>query len=142
MGAGIILVRNSSVITGLTTAAGMWATAAIGIAIGYGFYIGAIFAAVICFFTVTFLNRLEKSSKNITTHYIELTDISDTQHVIETIQNNEERLVSCDIVTAKSGNNSNVGIMCVFKDDDDLSELEMQLKAEYSVIIFLSNLGI
>ena len=34
LGAGTILIRNSTVITGLTSAAGMWATAATGIAIG------------------------------------------------------------------------------------------------------------
>ena len=40
LGAGMIILRHDHTITGLT-AAGVWATATIGIAIGYGFYIGA-----------------------------------------------------------------------------------------------------
>ena len=46
IGAGAIL-KNSSGITGLTTAAGIWATACIGIAIGYGQYLLGIVAWVL-----------------------------------------------------------------------------------------------
>ena len=79
LGAGTILIRNSTVITGLTTAAGMWATAATGIAIGYGFYSCAITATVIAFFSVTFLNRLERKRKNLNNLYIELSNIGDVE---------------------------------------------------------------
>lgn len=41
LGAGIIFVRNRS-ITGLTTAAGIWATAGIGMAMGAGMYLIAL----------------------------------------------------------------------------------------------------
>ncbi len=43
MGAGLI-VFNDSRIRGLTTAAGLWAAAAIGMAVGFGLYAVAIFA--------------------------------------------------------------------------------------------------
>ena len=46
LGAGIIFVRNRS-ITGLTTAAGIWATAGIGMAMGAGLYIIAVAGTVI-----------------------------------------------------------------------------------------------
>ena len=46
LGAGIIFVRNRS-ITGLTTAAGIWATAGIGLAMGAGLYVIAVAATVI-----------------------------------------------------------------------------------------------
>ena len=46
LGAGIIFVRNDTV-QGLTTAAGIWATAAVGMSIGTGMYIIGIFAAAI-----------------------------------------------------------------------------------------------
>ena len=35
LGAGIILVRNNNTVAGLTTAAGMWVTATIGVAFGF-----------------------------------------------------------------------------------------------------------
>jgi putative Mg2+ transporter-C (MgtC) family protein len=50
LGAGTIIV-NSRRITGLTTAAGLWASACIGLAIGIGFYEGAIIGTVLVFFT-------------------------------------------------------------------------------------------
>lgn len=48
LGAGIILWRNKTTLSGLTTAAGLWAAACLGLAIGAGFYAGAIagFAAI------------------------------------------------------------------------------------------------
>ena len=38
LGVGTILVKEHDHITGLTTAAGLWTTASIGIACGFGFY--------------------------------------------------------------------------------------------------------
>ena len=46
LGAGIIFVRNRS-ITGLTTAAGIWATAGIGMAMGAGLYLIALAGTII-----------------------------------------------------------------------------------------------
>ena len=59
LGAGMTILKNNSVITGLTTAAGIWTTSIIGIAIGYGFYIGAIAAAVFCLGATVLLSKLE-----------------------------------------------------------------------------------
>jgi len=42
LGAGTIMRRDKGIITGLTTAASLWAVAAIGLAVGAGFYIGAV----------------------------------------------------------------------------------------------------
>lgn len=45
LGAGIIFVRNTS-INGLTTAAGMWATAGVGMAMGAGLWVIAFFSTM------------------------------------------------------------------------------------------------
>lgn len=47
LGAGTILVRHRSFITGLTTAACIWTTGIIGLAVGYGFYEPAIVCAAV-----------------------------------------------------------------------------------------------
>ena len=49
IGAGTILFRHSA-LEGLTTAAGLWVTAAIGVSVGFGFYIIAIFATLMTLF--------------------------------------------------------------------------------------------
>ena len=59
LGAGTIIVTKHSQIKGLTTAAGLWAAAAVGLATGIGFYEAAILGALVIFFTLTVLNRLD-----------------------------------------------------------------------------------
>ena len=55
LGAGIIFRDNSKhFISGLTTAATIWATAAVGIAIGYGMYLmGSVSAALLILLLVS-----------------------------------------------------------------------------------------
>ena len=50
LGAGSIIV-NKRRLTGLTTAAGLWASACIGLALGIGFYEGAIVGTIFVWFT-------------------------------------------------------------------------------------------
>ena len=86
LGVGTILVRNNSIVTGLTTAAGLWTTATIGIAVGYGFYLGSIVATVICIFAATVLSRLQKSQKNVVHLYAEIEDIFKTGNIAAEIK--------------------------------------------------------
>lgn len=79
LGAGIILVQNKSRIVGLTTSAGLWNTATIGLAMGMGFYEGALICFVVALITALLLPKLEYwFSKNDahTMLYIELLDSS------------------------------------------------------------------
>lgn len=66
LGAGSIIV-NKRHITGLTTAAGLWASACIGLAIGIGFYEGAIVGTAAVYFTERALRGI---SKNIRYKYL------------------------------------------------------------------------
>lgn len=59
LGVGTILVKGRFQITGLTTAACVWATATIGLALGAGFFEGAILVFAATFLTVTVLHKLE-----------------------------------------------------------------------------------
>ncbi|MDL2220713.1 MgtC/SapB family protein [Eubacteriales bacterium OttesenSCG-928-N14] len=49
IGAGTILITRQTNIKGLTTAAGLWATASVGLAVGAGFYTAAILCSIIIF---------------------------------------------------------------------------------------------
>lgn len=59
LGAGTIMVTKHSQIRGLTTAAGLWATAAVGLATGIGFYEAALMGAIIIVLTLTVLSILD-----------------------------------------------------------------------------------
>lgn len=79
LGAGTILVKNGSTITGLTTAACVWATGAIGLAVGYGFYEAAVIATAITYLTIKLLSNFEQKSVTYGKEfnlYVEFTDAS------------------------------------------------------------------
>lgn len=59
LGAGTIIVTSRSQVRGLTSAAGLWASACLGLAIGIGFYSGAIIVALIVFIIITFFKKID-----------------------------------------------------------------------------------
>lgn len=61
LGAGVILRRSNDVISGLTSAAMIWAAAGIGIAVGAGFYQEAFFAVVLFILAINFLPFMLKA---------------------------------------------------------------------------------
>ncbi len=63
LGAGVIM-KEKLTIRGLTTAASVWITAAIGIIIGMGFYTSAVSATVITILVLSMLGWLERRLKS------------------------------------------------------------------------------
>jgi putative Mg2+ transporter-C (MgtC) family protein len=75
LGAGTIIVTGRNKIRGLTTAAGLWATATVGLAIGIGFYEVALLAGLLVFLVLTVLHKWEtymRRAGNRVELYIEL----------------------------------------------------------------------
>lgn len=60
LGAGTILVTDRNKVSGLTTAAGLWTVASIGLAVGAGFYMGAIVGAVLLFTVMGYFLRFKE----------------------------------------------------------------------------------
>lgn len=58
LGAGAI-IRQGASIRGLTTAAGLWVTAAIGMAVGFGYWLGAFVTSVAAVLSLFGLKRVE-----------------------------------------------------------------------------------
>lgn len=110
LGAGMIIVKKNNVITGLTTAAGMWATATIGIALGYGFYLGAFIATVACIFTAAVLTRLERRSKKSLHIYAEICAPEKSGKIAEEIRDLLGHEALLEVSSARSGTNGNIGI--------------------------------
>ena len=59
LGAGTILVTSDDKIKGLTTAAGLWASACMGLAIGAGFYECAVLAVALIYLAMYVLGNLK-----------------------------------------------------------------------------------
>ena len=69
LGAGVIFVRGGS-IKGLTTAAGIWTMAAVGLAIGGGLYIMGIVSTLLIFIVQIVLHHWLPTSESMITHEI------------------------------------------------------------------------
>jgi putative Mg2+ transporter-C (MgtC) family protein len=61
LAAGVIFASGRE-IKGLTTAAGIWVTAAIGLAIGAGFFVVAAAATVIALITLRLMSWIERKA--------------------------------------------------------------------------------
>ena len=64
IGGGTIIVTKNQTIKGLTTAAGLWASGIIGLAIGAGYYEGAVAATILVLITEIFFSKLSKNIKH------------------------------------------------------------------------------
>lgn len=69
LGAGTI-IRQGANVKGLTTAASLWAVACVGLAVGIGFYQGAITGALIIYITLVLLSRLGKIVQSKASHLV------------------------------------------------------------------------
>ena len=79
LGAGTIVVTRRNQIKGLTTAAGLWAAAAVGLAIGVGLYEAGILSGLVIFLVLSLVHRwdsqMRKTSK-VMEIYVELSKIN------------------------------------------------------------------
>lgn len=59
LGAGTIITTSRREIRGLTTAAGLWAAAAVGLAVGIGFYSVAVIGTVLIMLSLIWLKKID-----------------------------------------------------------------------------------
>ena len=111
LGAGMIVYKQHEV-KGLTTAAGLWCAATIGLALGAGFYEGAIIAFIVTVISIVLLHRIERIINDKHSSFGVYTEISSDKEVRKCIDFLIEHFGARDIqVTApRSGITGNVGI--------------------------------
>lgn len=105
LGAGTIIVTGRQQIKGLTTAAGLWASACMGLAIGAGFYFGALVGFLLVLLTMTLLSYIEgkiiSSARNMNI-YVEYTSSADVGVLIEAIKKLGVKIYDIEIRRSKA----------------------------------------
>ena len=100
LGAGTILVTGRQEVKGLTTAAGLWASACMGLAIGAGFYECVVLCTVLIFLCMRFLpvfeNYLVERARFINI-YVEFRSLDDLGSIISRIKSQGARICDVDI---------------------------------------------
>lgn len=138
LGAGMIIVKSDKMITGLTTAAIMWTTAVIGIAVGIGFYSGALFAVLACVFTAAFLTRIERKRKKAACLYIEINDLPALGKITEEIKASLPDDSHIDILSPKSGTAGHLGLLVITATLKDVEGFKKQV-SEINGVHFVIN---
>ena len=106
LGAGTIIITGKNQVKGMTTAAGLWASACLGLAIGSGFYWGALIGCSLIMLTVTVFSKIESfitsRSRNITI-YIEFDTADNITEIVETIKAKGVRIFDVELIKANQG---------------------------------------
>ena len=104
IGAGTIIVTGRQQVKGMTTAAGLWASACMGLAIGAGFYAAALIGCLCIILTIVVFSKLERlilsHSRNINL-FVEFEHTDDLSKIIETIKGQEIRIFDVEITKGK-----------------------------------------
>ena len=118
IGAGTIMVTRRRRVKGLTTAAGLWVVAIVGLCCGFGFYEGAVYTTILVLVAEVFFSKLEyrllRNNREISV-YLEYTkpscleEIVDRCHMlgikivdVEITQKNDETGASCAMLALSS----------------------------------------
>lgn len=139
LGVGTIMVRGKSQVLGLTTAAGLWAAAAIGLAFGSGFYVGGILGTTIALLVNMLLPKIEyryKLSRNSYVFYVEITSVYAVQSFVDSLEK-DYPIQEIEITKPNSGHATHVGVnIFVFARQTALSEEEIlsQLSAKEETV--------
>ncbi|EAE7349565.1 MgtC/SapB family protein [Listeria monocytogenes] len=125
IGAGTIIIQKKFV-RGLTTAAGLWATAGIGLAIGAGMYWVGIAATLLTLIGLEFLSIVFKSFAFHTTAIIYSTDKQENLvKVTDKIQQNKQQIVSYSSEKELIGESLFIRVNIVVKTKNKNDEYEL-----------------
>ena len=112
LGAGTIIVTGRQEVKGLTTAAGLFASACMGFAIGSGFYECAVLGFALIIITVTLLNKLGSfvvaNARNMDL-YVEFEKMENLGKIISTIKGMDIQIFDVDIHRDKATNGFTIG---------------------------------
>lgn len=118
LGAGTIIVTGRHQVKGLTTAAGLWATACMGLAIGIGFYKAAIAGCLLIFFSTVVLHRLDNymlSKSKVLDVYIEFGKSALITNVLDSMKQNDLKIDSIEMVKPTYGSDASAAAIMTLR---------------------------
>lgn len=126
LGAGTIMMTAARQVRGLTTAAGLWASACMGIAIGAGFYFGAIAVFIMMVLVMTMFEYVQTSyiarSKRIQIYAVfeSLDNIQDFMHLAL-----EKSFQVDDFQTCRTDTGSGIGVVFMLRFSQRVSHAQV-----------------
>lgn len=134
LGAGMIFVHKNSV-KGLTTAAGIWATSGIGMAIGAGMYIIGVVTALIIVILQLFFHKNLKFLRHVNFESV-IFIVQDTPESIDIVRRvMEENGLKCDDIAIKKleSGDLRIEVMASFYEGFDMFEFVKSAACEETI---------
>ena len=116
IGAGAIIVTRRKQVKGLTTAAGLWTTAIIGLAAGAGCYLEVVFSTLIIILAELFFSKAEyylMANPRIVNIYVDFVDKAAIYKINERI--NEQKIEILDAEITKSSEDEGISVIFTLK---------------------------
>jgi len=118
LGAGTIIVTGRNRVKGLTTAAGLWAAACVGLSLGIGFYTGAVVGCVLIFVVMALLQGLDDwvmSSTKVINLYVEFDQMTDVGVFLRFAKEQGFRISDLEMTRANGIGDSGTAILCTLR---------------------------
>ena len=142
LGAGTILVTRNSHVKGLTTAAGLWSVATIGVAVGCGFYTGAIICTLAIEFSLAFLMYFDKKLSYNSKYISFYAEFSDSKYIRELVTFAKKENISLhDLDMFKAPDSQNIMATFTIQMKNKLMREEISDKiSNFNGLIFIEEL--
>lgn len=114
IGAGTIIVTQHRRVRGLTTAAGLWVSALIGLCLGCGFYEGAVVATFLILVAELLFSKLEYFLLQTTSEvsiYVEYTNLDGVEQILSRFREMRVRVVNMEITNAVRNEQHNASMI-------------------------------
>jgi len=118
LGAGTIIVTRKQQIRGLTTAAGLWASACMGICIGIGYVEAAAVGCGIILLIMTIMRKIDEYAyrhSRVMTVYLELTGAQALDALLGRFTQDKTRILGIDISKTETTHHGELGARIVLK---------------------------
>jgi len=126
LGAGAIL-RFGLNVKGLTTASTLWTTAMVGMAVGYGYYLVALFAVSIILIVLTLVERFEKKFVRVNVIRTVVVDVQDREGMIrevrKTITKIADAIIAFNVQKSLKNKHMRIEIVARFNRSEKLEDV-------------------
>ncbi len=118
IGAGTIIVTKGSKVKGLTTAAGLWTSAIIGLAAGVGYFEIALYTTFLVLIAEVIFSHLDWklfSSARTLNLYVEYSHIENIDEIVKRVRENNVNIVDIEITKSTPSEKRNLSAIIVMQ---------------------------
>jgi len=136
IGAGTIIITKKMTIKGLTTAAGLWTTGIIGLAIGSGFYEGGIIVTILVLLTETVFAAIGEGIQKRPMYAVELlyTDKDSLDEVLRFFKDKRMAIVNLHIQSLEEHENASYSAEVTLRGGIKAQDLLIQVQQMSGIV--------